>query len=412
MSFIPHTIRRKTLALLASLTLLGGVIAVAAPVAAADPAPIMPECAGYPEPRVFLESQGWWLAEGETHEGEHIHVGTCWPLGQTVSGTLHLDIRVMLHNQRKANNVDWFRIATKNETGFDRFDYELFPVDGEAMGWISRDVDTTQLHDGFNEFRLTANMTERDDGARMYQSTGWLLDIENGTSDSNERDPETYGTEMRGWYSGTEYSNVRLLDYDPYTAVSGDWTFRAHLKRGSGGVPVTENIVTIDPAMHDPNYPAGNLGKVVSRRSGECSPCEFTIDTTTLSDGWHKLTLISHQDYDGEPVAGRNSGVGVYPFYVDNDGAPEPTPEPSHSHAPSPTPSPTPVVTPTPSPEPTPTSTPVPTATPTPTPSPTPTATPSPTPTPEPLTLEQRVAALEALVADLRARIEALEAAP
>src|SRR4051812_41506413 len=47
----------------------------------------------YAEKRVFLESQGWWGARRpdgtvpKRGDAEHIHVGMCFPLQQTISGT-------------------------------------------------------------------------------------------------------------------------------------------------------------------------------------------------------------------------------------------------------------------------------------------------------------------------------------
>ena len=37
-------------------------------------------CEGYPEPRVFLESQSWWVDAHRPYPGAQIHWGTCFPL--------------------------------------------------------------------------------------------------------------------------------------------------------------------------------------------------------------------------------------------------------------------------------------------------------------------------------------------
>src|SRR5574338_1040135 len=58
------------------------------------------DCSGYPEPRVFLEVQDWWLqtpgASGTSFG--HVHVGTCFPYGATLSGPVAFDVRGVMHD--------------------------------------------------------------------------------------------------------------------------------------------------------------------------------------------------------------------------------------------------------------------------------------------------------------------------
>ncbi|MGH3665156.1 MAG: hypothetical protein ACRDU8_03515 [Egibacteraceae bacterium] len=50
-------------------------------------------CDGYRERRFFFESQAWWqpTVSGNQDLG-HIHVGTCFPHAQTVSGVVNFDL--------------------------------------------------------------------------------------------------------------------------------------------------------------------------------------------------------------------------------------------------------------------------------------------------------------------------------
>ena len=80
----------------------GAVVAAGSAAAAADPL----TCAGYPEKRVFLESQGWWGPMPVTGRVGHVHLATCFPHAQTVTGVITLDVRVMLHdNDGVANQL-------------------------------------------------------------------------------------------------------------------------------------------------------------------------------------------------------------------------------------------------------------------------------------------------------------------
>ena len=57
----------------------------------------------YPEPRVYLETQGWLTAPGQTpgHHSEHIHMGACFPQGETwlqPNDARTIDFRIIFHN--------------------------------------------------------------------------------------------------------------------------------------------------------------------------------------------------------------------------------------------------------------------------------------------------------------------------
>src|SRR3712207_3980899 len=92
----------STFALLAaSAVAVPGAPAAARAAQAPDPV----TCQGYAENRVYLENQSWWEAQpgpadhpGTGKQG-HIHVGTCFPLWQRLTGpTLPLDLTLQLHN--------------------------------------------------------------------------------------------------------------------------------------------------------------------------------------------------------------------------------------------------------------------------------------------------------------------------
>jgi hypothetical protein len=116
-----HPIRRRGVAYLlvavsvaaaiAATRALGGVAATGSRLYACAGAPPDAPQTMYPEKRYYLETQAWWSpmpghSPGEPFEDRtgHIHVGTCVPLYQTVSGgTLHLDMKWQEHMMQGVN---------------------------------------------------------------------------------------------------------------------------------------------------------------------------------------------------------------------------------------------------------------------------------------------------------------------
>ena len=53
------------------------------------PAQSVPSCAGYPEHRVWVVSHSWWIQNGDSWPGRHIHFGGCFPVHQVIGRSLH-----------------------------------------------------------------------------------------------------------------------------------------------------------------------------------------------------------------------------------------------------------------------------------------------------------------------------------
>jgi uncharacterized protein YjdB len=258
-----------------------------------------PTCAQYAEPRIWLESQGWWDSRGlviPSRVGEHIHVGTCWPVtpdggDATVTGTVHFDVRVTLHDE--TGKTDILRVAQESVIR------QIVPLvmgpAADATVWVPFDVNTDGWDTGRREWRWTANVPRNSEGNRQFQSTGWQLCVRACTPN------ETYRagpwTEGRGWYDdGHGYQNARFLSKLPYAPLSGLWTFRVRLvQRGVGGVFI------------DPDFHAGNQGIKIASGGYDGN---LTIDTRTLSNGVHRLVLVASDN--------QSAGVQVIEFRVAN----------------------------------------------------------------------------------------------
>lgn len=304
----PDGADRSPRSILAALAIL--IVGSSSWLASGAPALAAPDplaCTGYPEPRVFIESQAWWRPLGQTGFGEHIHLGTCFPIGQMVRGTLELDLRVMLHDQLPGSRVTLLRAGTESVTLLEQ-SIDLRPdASGHATAWYHVGLDTRKVAEGRREFRFTANMSARPDGKRQFETSGWQTTVDNDPAVAGSNYRSHLGIEARGWYSGANYTNARL-DAPPPATVSGTWTFNVRLDAGSGGTPVTAHSVHVDPDFH-----AGSAGRVLRSGVGAYRGA-VSIDTKTLTNGRHKLVLISHSDI----ATGRASGIQVVTFNVSN----------------------------------------------------------------------------------------------
>ena len=263
----------------------------------------------------MLETQDWWTNPSAAVEGssQHIHLATCFPADQVLSGIVPFDLHVQLHmNPGVLTKVDMSvfgdsidvnqAVATPNYT---------CPT-SQCDLWYHVDYDTTRVPaDGYLEFRFHARVIAPD-GSLGYTSTGWQATLANG----GLRPVRNYRTppfvEARGWYTGTEYENARFTSNLPAGAVSGLWTFTCKLVKGSGGTPVNHVLVTVDPKFHADPVDRGQV--VFEQNATHTGP--ITIDTRNLSDGMHRLVMRT----DSTVASGTGSGVLVVPFRVDNGG--------------------------------------------------------------------------------------------
>ena len=359
--------------------LLSGVPASAIP--AAEHAAAVPDCSNYPEPRTFVESQVWWSEERDSTAGDraHIHVGTCFPLNQPVSGRMRLDVVVKLHNRPgKVGTVhgDFYGTGASFSLGNTGWSCGSTDCTFQRTAYI----DTTRARDGVHELRVHVH-TDRADGNEMFPSTGWRAVIDNRSPSAA---PTSEPITARGWYTGADYANAEILGWNPVQPVSGVWTPRIELKAPSG-IPITRSFAYLDPDFH-----AGRAGTKLLDRAGEFRG-ELRIDTRTLSNGPHRLVLRADADCRRCDPAGVNSGVLAVYFVVDNGGNASRQAAGEPSAAP-----PTPAVQLAPPSQPSVTATPS-------------TAPRSPSPAPSAGASEERATELEERVAELERRVSELE---
>lgn len=281
--------------------------------AIADPAL---NCSGYAEPRVWFESQSWWIEEGsKCFPGDHIHANACFPFMQKVRGQMPLNVTAVIH---AANNsaegpgtVNLYRIQV-----WDKVD----PIHKEALSWtcpagqncvktFNTVIDTTKSSsDGEGEFRVTFNIpcnksSDKPTCDRFYNTARWFTIFDNGKSVNNFKHYDGSG----GWYAGTDYNNAKVDRADmlklAYTPLSGVVPIKVQ-----GEKP--ELVVTVDSKNHgvDPGWVlydgAGGDGKWVT----------VNMDTRNLANGYHKFFVRTCDTID----KGTGCGIHVVAFRVQN----------------------------------------------------------------------------------------------
>ena len=284
-------------------------------------------CKGYPEPRVFLETQAWWTEDriAPGHRSHHIHVGTCFPQGRTwrpgPDGRVRLDFRIIFHNMRGYRGFLFRGGIGCCDEGSPTF---KMPVrlrckhkHMECTWWITRRIDTDAIKtDGRKEARFSL-LTRTDKGQRMYESSGWQSYFSRPHISKVENYRDEDSVTARGWYEGFGYANASIGA--PYRApgprVRGVWRPKVRMLPGAGGIAVTSHSAHIDPNFH-----AGKAGIVVQKGSGSYEGT-LRINTRKLKNGRHRLVLLTHARQilpNDDFLDGTNSGALVVPFFVRN----------------------------------------------------------------------------------------------
>lgn len=277
--------------------------------AAGDPDPVT--CTGYPEQRVYLDSQSWWLTTpGQSGNNfGHVHTATCFPLQKTVRGVVHLDVKITMHENpgyMESLTVQLYN-GTAHVAGQKKFPRGQYTCPVGTCTWtIPLDVNTAASPtDGSTEWRIRPKLVEPD-GKHMIGSTSYQTILANGKSVKNYR-PIDY-LQGKGWYTGIEYNQARFIDDQfPYKVpTSGTWNFQTECD--SSKVPVSECLVTVDPDFH-----AGNKGKVLYEAAPGTGKKSFNLNLGTLSPGPHKIVIRSGSKTD---QGSTQYGILAVPFSV------------------------------------------------------------------------------------------------
>lgn len=286
------------------------LVAVAIPNAqAATPDPVA--CTGYPEPRIYLETQSWWEPVPGLNTQGHVHMGVCWPDRQVVSGTLRLDIVGLFHLER--GKITQFKVQDDLSTDF--ISAANIAVDSSTYTGSdptvirTMSIDTTKMPDGLRQLRIYIYFTHPNGNSQRTKAM-YRVRVNNVPGTTGEIGPKYSEYGGAGWYKeadGTDWgyqtATLKSGSFPGVACVPDIW--KPVVDTDPSGT--TEHLVTIDPHFHD-----GDQGRVVHRSTTAGYEGPVVIDTSTLSIGWHKLVIQSARRVGSE----ENGGVFLLPFRV------------------------------------------------------------------------------------------------
>lgn len=274
-------------------------------------------CTGYPEPRVFIDDQAWWtgvpLPAGTT---AHVHGGTCFPLGQAVSGKVHFDVRLMLHDNPGTLytfSLDCFNCPDNGQVHYGTA-LDIRCATSTCEHWLSFDIDTTLAGaDGWMTFRMKPRV-RLSNGNVMLTSGDWPLCVDNiAPAGCSGVVPSLVS---RGWYTGFGYENPVISNPEVFLApLRGTVNLALNFGAPSGTTP-TYSAVYLDPSFHAADLGPSGCGLtciVLFERNGPYKR-PLQIDTTRISNGVHRLGFRT----EATKGAGTNAGVVVVTVTVNN----------------------------------------------------------------------------------------------
>ncbi len=297
----------------------------ASPPTAPQPTPMPPmpamgehggslDCSGYPEPRVWVESQDWWSPIPELGGMGHMHMGMCFPVGQTVGGSVAFDLRVVLHH----NAGTLTRIKMQDDHSTEHLVLRPNQAVGDGVYWFNVSIDTRNMPDGLRLFRFYADL-EHPNGNRQTARPMFPLRVENGGGDDNWSDRQH---EMRAtaWYREAKpdldwgYVGAVIESYNPGPYL-GTAAFEARcFVNGENGDAAASSPALSSWSVHiDPDFHAGNPGILIAQGSGQLKQT-IAFQTGGLSHGWHRLVVRCNQVLDDR----EHAAVGVFSILVDH----------------------------------------------------------------------------------------------
>lgn len=294
------------------LTVLASAIALLLGLFLAPPTTATGPCPGK---AVFAESQAWWSPNPAVPGGDnfgHVHVNACIPERDTISSLTTMPVNVILHhNPGTLRDISVVYKTTASETTVAKLvpPGRSCPVTDTCTFTTKATIDPAKFdRSGLQEIRLRV-FVDQPDGKSMHTSINFQTYIGNGESLSNvTRKPFL---RSKGWYTNYGYCEARILSVPLSDGpVSGTLVLRVEqVDHGSDDVNPSHHSVRLDSNAHH-----GIPGTVLREGPGPLPATALAIDTTTLSNGTHRL--VQRVDCaQGDQI---NSGVNVIAFDVQN----------------------------------------------------------------------------------------------
>lgn len=225
----------------------------------------------------------------------------CFPLGQTVSGVVTFDVRVLLHDNlgtlvllKEQDDKSKEHVLLKlNET----------PVNGgQHVYWYRVQIDTRNMPDGLRQWRWYARV-EHSNGNLQTARSSWPLDVENGTTDSNVTGAAAK-TKFENWYQVASPQRDwgymgPIISPAPIPAGSPSVNVKCTVNGDSNSPALDATFIHVNPDFH-----AGNPGRIVY--SGPPLNGNITIPNLVAGD----KVVVRCQQIDGDET---HEGIAVVP---------------------------------------------------------------------------------------------------
>jgi len=271
--------------------------------------------------RLPVEMQAWW-----TPAFGHIHLAALVPFGQPVRGIIEIPIRIVFHDNPSV--LQYLSVHTDEKPQL-RIPMGDLRCTQEVCAWaFTIRLDTTKMSSGWRELRLRTD-AETPDGNRFLSSSGIPILVQNGGKVKHyERYCNNTGLMGRGWYDGFGYT-VGIIECVPTAPVKGVVTFRARAHHASKHLRIDLDKSHFIPAVGLWPQQNDTAGVTLFDKTGNFSSSKnwisVTIDTRSLSNGWHTLAVQStgpKGDVSRCPgcpnVLSFPAGVAKMWFYVQN----------------------------------------------------------------------------------------------
>lgn len=287
---------------------------------------------------VFQDSQDWWMHVDPAKDFGHVHTQVCFPLLARFAQPRAMQVTTALH----ANPGTLYRVdvqvvgsgPTRDIGCNDTYAIQCMPMrrtlktcvqtggtlvdHGATCRWTDTlTIDPRRINgSGLQQFRFRAFVREPDGtGARTSTSLHAYV--------VNDRPARTLYTDHggydylrgRGWYTDAQYASAYLEGASQLLRpIRGVWTPTIHFQPGENfdGTPpmrMSGYFVGLDSDFHH-----DRPGVIVAQGNGEYHG-PVRIDTTKLTNGWHRLFLKGEQRM---PDGHTNAGVLATYFFVQN----------------------------------------------------------------------------------------------
>jgi len=309
----------------------------------------------------------------------HLHIGACVPHKQWIGGDVPLQLVVQKHLFKNPNEAVGLEVQFEWKTGnttikvseagspkvptWDCSKPELNLTMQVYQIWVKtvNPIANYIVPDGLNSLRIRAS-SKVFDGIRMRgieaRIRSWTI-VNNGGNAPYPSRSDYFLEQIANTGFPWAYTHAELRTELPTTPIRGNWTFKTDHFILTSNSNTTHSFVSIDPAFHQPGGNLAYLGIPIfadedTSADGvtvnpncpvnpktwhvDCSYKNWTLDTTQLSDGYHKLFLrtdslvraddpllvaFNQQNPNGMLGAGTFSAVTLVALRVDNNNSTE-----------------------------------------------------------------------------------------